>query len=452
MVRLALVGACLATLTNADTCPADPEVYLCDYTTTKEATEDTKIAPGVEEDTTTTKETESAKEASLAARSTGGSILALGVMLANGHGIGSSLLSSFAVASEAASSSEMSTGHSELTCGAMKEMYKAQECCGAPDKETHLQVVPSPATQLQGTNICAGKKPDWPNTDCFAGDVTDQMEQAGGDVTDGFVGGLDVGGREPIREPYWKKGLCPVNVHWHIGAEHRSRGQFDEDGKGPHKAGTPASNDPTRRLSGDAQERYGYACHLYDMDDAKFTTDYDWKHCLDMHVGETYEVHWPHSALGDCHTPNQYQSPFYDGVFCHYKPDTDHANLTLQQIADSIGVQSQVFTIVNDEEYYYPNLIRGMIVDGDYGKDIAAYTGSSTGTTRNNKVCSKYAPITWQVDRKCQLISASTFDKMCADMKQMRDDMSSDLHAHGARELVWKNLTANNMNEPSGEQ
>ena len=105
----------------------------------------------------------------------------------------------------------------------------------------------------------------------------------------------------------------------------------------------------------------------------------------------------------------------------------------------------QVFTIVNDESYYYPDLMRGAIVDGQMWYDVAAYTGSTTGTTRNNEVCSKYTPITWQVDRKCHLISASTFDKMCADMKQQPDDMSDDLHAHGARELVATALTANNL-------
>merc|ERR1712079_849232 len=109
-----------------------------------------------------------------------------------------------------------------------------------------------------------------------------------------------------------------------------------------------------------------------------------------------------------------------------------------------IGVQGQVFTIINDENYYYPDLIRGWIKEGDYGADIAYYTGSTTGTTRDNEICSKYTPITWQVDRKCHLISASSFDKMCADMKSQRDDMSADLHAHGARELVADELAANN--------
>merc|ERR1712151_1127311 len=98
----------------------------------------------------------------------------------------------------------------------------------------------------------------------------------------------------------------------------------------------------------------------------------------------------------------------------------------------------------NDETYYYPDLMRGMIIDGEYGQDIGKYTGSTTGTSRSNTVCSRYTPITWQVDRKCHLISASSFDKMCADMKTQADDMSGDLHAHGSRELVADKLAAKN--------
>merc|ERR1712174_96808 len=100
---------------------------------------------------------------------------------------------------------------------------------------------------------------------------------------------------------------------------------------------------------------------------------------------------------------------------------------------------------VNDEAYYYPDLMRGMIVDGDFGADVAKYTGSTTGTSRDNEICSRYTPITWQVDRKCHLISASSFDKMCAEMKAQRDDMSDDLHAHGARKVVSDELAADNL-------
>jgi hypothetical protein len=108
-------------------------------------------------------------------------------------------------------------------------------------------------------------------------------------------------------------------------------------------------------------------------------------------------------------------------------------------------VHGQVFTIVNDESYFYPDMIRGMIVDKEMGRDVSYYTGSTTGETRNNTMCSQYTPITWQVDRKCHMISASSFDKLCYDMKMQRDDMSDDLHAHGSRELVSDELAANNQ-------
>ena len=79
------------------------------------------------------------------------------------------------------------------------------------------------------------------------------------------------------------------------------------------------------------------------------------------------------------------------------------------------------------------------------GADITKYTGSTTGTSRDNTLCSAYSPITWQVDRKCHLISASSFDKMCADMKSQKDDMTHDLYPHGSRPLVMHTLAANNQ-------
>merc|ERR1711953_908406 len=90
---------------------------------------------------------------------------------------------------------------------------------------------------------------------------------------------------------------------------------------------------------------------------------------------------------------------------------------------------------------------RGMIVEGDYGAEITKYTGSTTGTSRDNTLCSKYSPITWQVDRNCHLISASSFDNLCRMMKMQSDDMSMDLSAHGARVTVSANLAANNQVE-----
>jgi hypothetical protein len=363
------------------------------------------------------------------------------------------------------------------TCGQLKAAYKANTCCGAPTKATNHQIVPFTSV-FAGTNTCAGKKPVTytipGSTDKYFDDINcttaegvrQALEQAGANVTAGYRGQLNATGgyggggpvnaRFPITTSYLKAGLCPVNVHWHLGAEHYSAGEYDEFGTGP--AHTSIDKEASGHFSRRASKivRLGFRCSKYSANDKKFTTPYEWKHCdKSMMVGETYEVHWPHSTAGACGTPNQYQSPFYDGVFCNVDGPTANALLGVDAKGQStgtgplthkhVGVQSQVYTIVNDEAYYYPDLIRGMIVEGEYGKDMAKYTGSTTGTSRDNTVCSRYTPITWQVDRKCHLISASTFDKMCADMKQMRDDMSGDLHAHGSRTLVSDFMAANNQ-------
>jgi len=273
---------------------------------------------------------------------------------------------------------------------------------------------------VQGENPCAGKRPDLPNVACVVDEINMTGEQSGVNVTKGYQGSRNTTA-VPITTSYRQAGLCPVNVHWHLGAEHYSLGQYDESGSGPldfHEG------------------RQGFQCSYYNDKDEKFTKPYQWKHCIGMLVGQTYEVHWPHSAAGMCNTPWQYQTPFYDGVFCKdIIKDTDA----------QIGVQSQVFTVVNDEEYYFPDLFNGMIVDGDKGTDLAIYTGSTTGTARNNEICSQFTPITWQVDRKCHLISASSFDKMCSEMKAQADNMADDLYAHGSRELVNDEHAANNQ-------
>ena len=283
-----------------------------------------------------------------------------------------------------------------------------------------------------GNNVCEGKKVYLPNGAC------EELEtpQAGSNVTKGYVGDLVVD-YDPITNEYFKNSMCPVNVHWHLGTEHLSVGEYDEDGTGPH------SEDYRRDLA-EGKVRGGHRCNLYDKNVEMFNKPYDWKHCVNMEVGETYEVHWPHSAAGACGTVNQYQTPFYDGVFC----DQDLILNNLGSLPQLVGVQAQIFTIVNDESYYYPDLMRGMIIDKDFGKDIAKYTGSTTGTSRDaDTICSAYSPITWQVDRKCHMISASSFDKMCADMKSQRDDMSDDLYPHGAREVVVSDYVANNQHD-----
>ena len=170
-------------------------------------------------------------------------------------------------------------------------------------------------TTLAGTNVCAGAKPTsgWDNMACYVDSVATLIEQAGGDVTmngDGTFtqGGNDAGDVAPIGTPYFQAGLCPVNVHWHLGAEHLSVGQYDDKGKGPANDGGNDVSDEDgynarRQLDGRrleaSKKRLGHQCMYYDASDQRFNdTLYKWETCEKMLVGETYEIHWPHSAAG----------------------------------------------------------------------------------------------------------------------------------------------------------
>ena len=219
---------------------------------------------------------------------------------------------------------------------------------GAVQPEGGSELVPDTVmTFSNGVNVCAGRKPDIPNVDCVIDGMTNVGPQSGANVTRGFMGLLNVD-HEPITTPYWQNGLCPVNVHWHLGAEHYSVGQYDENGKGIREIEMTTDG-------GTSSDFGSFQCHHYDPADPKFTKPYDWKHCIGMEVGQTYEVHWPHSKAGACGTPNQYQTPFYDGVFCNL-PAEDIPTLTAQDIAYSVGVQAQVFTSSTTSLTLFPTL------------------------------------------------------------------------------------------------
>jgi Delta carbonic anhydrase len=70
----------------------------------------------------------------------------------------------------------------------------------------------------------------------------------------------------------------------------------------------PTDISERRKLAGD---RLGFQCKYYDANDEKFTKPYEWKHCDEsMEVGQTYEIHWPHSAAGGefCSRVSSYHS------------------------------------------------------------------------------------------------------------------------------------------------
>ena len=78
-------------------------------------------------------------------------------------------------------------------------------------------------------NYCENKNPKWENTDC----VHLPGPQAGANVTAGYRGYMNVS-YTPNTNNYWQSSMCPVNVHWHLGTEHYSVGEYDEFGYGPN--------------------------------------------------------------------------------------------------------------------------------------------------------------------------------------------------------------------------
>merc|ERR1712196_671521 len=140
-------------------------------------------------------------------------------------------------------------------------------CKGAKPKS----MLPEGETHLKGQVTSNG---GFDNFDCRYDGVVQAVEQSGANVTKGYNGDRPAT-QPPQLEPYWSQAMCPVNVHWHLGAEHYSIGEYDETGSGPTEI------DTRRRLAG---KRQGFQCTSYDETDKKFTTPYKWQHCTDMEV------------------------------------------------------------------------------------------------------------------------------------------------------------------------
>ena len=261
--------------------------------------------------------------------------------------------------------------------------------------------------------------------------------QAAADVTVGSTGDLKAA-LSPIETPFTEvEGMCAVNVHWHLGAEHKNTGTYDIPGADwitMHGQTLEGENEP------------GNFCRGYDASDAKYTTEYEFEHCSDMRVGHTYEIHWPHSNLGMCGSEWQYQTHFMNGVLCK----ANEANLSpadavvsvFETKTTKIGVQAQVFTVVNDSAYDYPDWEPLNGWNTALANDVAIYQGSTTGQKRGNESCrATGGMVTWQVDRGCHLISAKAFDNLCKAMKAQKADMSGDTHPHNARQTTAAAIT-----------
>merc|ERR1719498_1660259 len=243
-----------------------------------------------------------------------------------------------------------------------------------------------------------------------------------------FLKGYTHYGENPCLDPaiapivdYNDKGMCTVNVHWHIGAEHRSGGQYDETAEFDHPNKDTYAGSHRRLASADGGMRIGHMCvkgkELWEAKDPSVrntdgsVNEYDWKYCKDMHVGLTYQYH------------------FLDGVLCgatmgNLDIATAAGALTSDPPGAYIGVEGQVFTIVNGMggEAIRPtwDVLNGW--ERQSATDVAYYQGSTTGdafqsgANAGDKCRGTGDLVTWHVDRECHTLEASTMDEMCRRM------------------------------------
>jgi len=215
-------------------------------------------------------------------------------------------------------------------------------------------------------------------------------------------------------------------VHYHLGAEHKSDEYKDDTDSKAYDASH------ARRLAASAKVRPGYMCATTALTAAEKVA-YTFKHCTgEVEVGKSYEVHYVHSSAG-------YHKVTGAGF-------TTAANA--ERMSDGLGgaangrgmlnpmvvVQAQIFQIVNDANAPADDDMLHGWSHITHDANTVMYSGSTTGPSHNNAVCSPYA-ITWHVDKKCRKISAASFDGLCQQMKE-KYNMKSDLHPHGSRIIV----------------
>jgi len=285
-----------------------------------------------------------------------------------------------------------------MTCGALKDHYKQEACCGQPDKV--LSQVPGAASCPYNFNkpLCQDAEPQAPR-----------------DLTPNAPGQMDP--KAAVLTSAQAAFLPQVNVHYHLGAEHKSTAYSDDS----HST----AYDNSRRLASSGSVRPGFMCDTSSLS-AQQLQPYSFQYCTGMvQVGMTYEVHYVHSSAG-------------------YTREMV-ANTDIDLLGDGLGgaangrgllnpmvvVQAQVFQIVQGGTNV-TDLVHGWQAVAH--NDAVMYAGSTTGPSHDNSVCSPYF-VTWHVDRQCHQVSPEAFDNMCKKMIDLYG-MAGDLAPHGSRKIL----------------
>lgn len=229
--------------------------------------------------------------------------------------------------------------------------------------------------------------------------------------------------------------LPQTNIHFHLGAEHRSDeynlgadSELFDRGMGQAFPVAPP-NVPGQSIPPAHSVRPGWMCPISGYTPAQLSNDYEWKCCLgEMHIGKSYEVHYVHSNAA----PGTDMNPVIgDGLAVA-------AGAARGLLNPQVVVEAMVYTIVNDNDaaYTFDDLVHGWDIAGLDNSSRVMYAGSTTGNSFNNEVCSPFT-VSWHVDKKCHAVSAKSFDEMCCEMRDTYGQFA-DLQPHASRLLLSK--------------
>ena len=157
-------------------------------------------------------------------------------------------------------------GVAAVTCGDLKTFYKGQQCCGSATKELTATVPGCPYNF--NPPACNIAEPQTPR-DLSAG-AEGQMTPKAATLTDAQANFLPL-----------------VNVHFHLGAEHKSDSYNDGTDSAAYDAGRRLASNP----------RPGWMCPTETLTSSQMTP-YAFEHCEGVEVGKSYEVHYVHSSAG----------------------------------------------------------------------------------------------------------------------------------------------------------
>lgn len=160
-------------------------------------------------------------------------------------------------------------GVAAVTCGDLKTFYKQQQCCGSATKELSA-TVPGCPYNFQPP-ACDNAEPQTPR-DLSTGAEGDMTPKAA-TLTDEQANFLPL-----------------VNVHFHLGAEHKSDSYNDGTDSEAYDAQSSG-----RRLA--ENPRPGWMCPTNALTSSQLTS-YNFQYCEGVEVGKSYEVHYVHSSAG----------------------------------------------------------------------------------------------------------------------------------------------------------